>query len=90
MEKKIEAKLRRRVEDLGGLCLKFTSPAFDGVPDRIILSPTGKVCFVEAKSEGQNLRPLQEKRKKQFEALGFKVYVLITIEDMEEIINDIF
>ncbi|MBQ8195427.1 MAG: VRR-NUC domain-containing protein, partial [Oscillospiraceae bacterium] len=57
-------KLTKAVKDMGGLAPKFVSPGFDGVPDRLVLLPEGRLAFVELKAEGKKLRPLQEKRKK--------------------------
>ena len=69
--------------------VKFVSPGLDGVPDRLILSPGGKAAFVEVKKPGEKLRPLQQRRKKQLEALGFSVYVLDGIEQIGGILDDI-
>lgn len=88
-EKAIENKLRQQIKNSGGLCLKFVSPSFDGVPDRIILMPDGKIAFAEIKAEGKKLRPLQELRKRQFEKLGFKVYVVDNAEMIGGIIGEI-
>ena len=41
-EKIIEHKLLMEVKKIGGLALKFVSPGFDGVPDRIVLLHGGK------------------------------------------------
>ncbi|CUH95896.1 hypothetical protein P22_1982 [Propionispora sp. 2/2-37] len=76
LEKQIEKKFKNKIEAAGGLCLKFVSPGFAGVPDRIILKPGGEMYFAEIKKPGERLRPLQEKRKKQLEALGFMVEVI--------------
>ena len=88
-EKTIENKLRQQVLKNGGLCLKFVSPSFDGVPDRIILMPNGKIAFAETKAEGKKLRRLQELRKRQFEKLGFRVYVVDSTEMIGGIISEI-
>ena len=48
-EKTIEQKFVMEVKRVGGLAVKFTSPGFDGVPDRIALLPGGKMAFVEVK-----------------------------------------
>ena len=47
-EKIIEQKLAAAVKKHGGICPKFTSPSFDGMPDRLLLLPHGKFAFVEA------------------------------------------
>ena len=51
-EKTIEHKLVKAVHLMGGLALKFISPGFDGVPDRVVLLPGGKAAFVELKATG--------------------------------------
>ena len=74
---------------MGGLALKFVSPGYDGVPDRIVLFPGGRIAFVEVKAPGKTLRPLQVRRKRQLESLGFKVYVLDAAEQIDEILKAI-
>jgi hypothetical protein len=88
-ERFIERKLTEKVREVGGLCFKFTSPGVVGVPDRLVLLSKGKIAFVEVKKPGEELRPIQAKRKKQIEALGFKVYVLDGLEKIGGIIDDI-
>ena len=46
-EKYIEQKLVTAIKKLGGICPKFTSPGLDGVPDRLVLLPGGKMAFIE-------------------------------------------
>lgn len=75
-EKTIEQKFREAVKAAGGLAVKFASPGFDGVPDRLALLPDGKMAFVEVKAPGEKPRPLQLVRHRQLRQLGFKVYVL--------------
>lgn len=87
-EKTIEQKLVRMVLHRGGICPKFTSPGYDGVPDRIVLFPGGRLAFVEVKAPGKTLRPLQVRRKRQLESLGFKVYVLDDPGQIEEILQE--
>ena len=88
-EKTIETKLVQAVRAKGGLAPKFTSPGFDGVPDRLILLPGGKVAFIELKAPGKTLRPLQVRRKRQLEALGFSVYCIARPEQIETVLQEI-
>ncbi|KJZ85775.1 MULTISPECIES: VRR-NUC domain-containing protein [Clostridia] len=88
-EKKIEQQLVKEVKDIGGIALKIASPGFDGMPDRLILLPNRKLAFVEVKAPGKTLRPLQEKRKRQLEALGFLVFCLDHIEQIGGILREI-
>ena len=75
-EKEIEKKLALKVKKLGGLAVKFVSPGFDGMPDRILLMPGGKMAFVEVKAPGKRSRPLQMARHKLLRGLGFSVFIL--------------
>ena len=88
-EKYIEQKLVAVVKSMGGMAPKFVSPGIDGMPDRIVLLPMGRIAFVECKATGKKMRPLQNKRKKQLEALGFLVYCLDDIEQIGGILSEI-
>ena len=81
-EKSIEKRLVIAVRQRQGLCPKWVSPGLDGVPDRIILLPGGRIAFAELKAPGQKPRPLQLRRKAQLERLGFAVHV---IDNMDQI-----
>ncbi len=88
-EKYIEKKLCEAVKARNGKALKFVSPGFAGVPDRIILMPGGNTTFIELKAPGKKMRPLQLKRKRQLEALGFKVYCIDDARQIGGIIDEI-
>ena len=88
-EKWIEQQLVKAVKDIGGIALKIVSLGFDGMPDRLILLPNRKIAFVEVKAPGKTLRPLQEKRKRQLEALGFLVFCLDNLEQIGGILCEI-
>ena len=75
-EKELEQKLIRAVRREGGMALKFVSPNFNGMPDRLILIAKGKMAFVEVKSKGKKPRRLQLICHRQLRELGFQVYVL--------------
>lgn len=88
-EKYIEQKLVAAVKSMGGMAPKFVSPGIDGMPDRIVLLSMGRIAFVECKATGKKMRPLQNKRMKQLEALGFLVYCLDDIEQIGGILSEI-
>ncbi len=87
-EKEVEKKLVKAVKSEGGVCWKFTSPETAGVPDRIVLMPEGRIAFVEVKAPGEKPRKLQLSRHRLLRRLGFKVYVLDALEDIEKIISE--
>ena len=89
LEKQIERKLVKAVKAAGGLCPKFVSPGMDGMPDRLILMPGGRMTFVELKAPGKNPRPLQLRRHDQLRGLGFDVFVLDNPEDIPTMLASI-
>ncbi|MDY6289986.1 MAG: VRR-NUC domain-containing protein [Succiniclasticum sp.] len=88
-EKGIEQKLVRAAKGRGGICPKLVSPGFDGMPDRLVLLPHGKMGFVEVKAPGEKPRPLQAARHRLLERMGFKVYVLDNVGDIPHILDGI-
>ena len=89
LEKTIEHKLAVTVKKHGGIAVKFVSPNYDGMPDRLVLLPDGVCSFVEVKAPNKKTRPLQKVRHKTLKRLGFKVYVLDDAEQIGGIIDEI-
>ena len=88
-EKTIEQHLVKVVKNCGGIAPKMVSPGFDGMPDRLVLLPGGKIGFVEVKAPGKKPRPLQVARHGLLRRLGFKVYVLDDPEQIGGILDEI-
>lgn len=88
-EKIIERVLAVQAIKRGGVALKFVSPGMDGMPDRLVLMPGGHMAFVEVKAPGKKPRPLQASRHEKLRALGFRVYVLDSREQIGGILDEI-
>ena len=88
-EREIERKLVSAVKSRGGICPKFVSPGFDGMPDRVVLLPHGKLGFVEVKRPGEKPRPLQTARHRLLRKLGFLVFVLDGEEQIGGMIDEL-
>ena len=88
-EKEIEKKLIQAVKQAGGICPKLVSPGFDGMPDRMVLLPNGKIGFVEVKATGENPRLLRFSRHRLLRRLGFLVYVLDDAEQIGGMLDEI-
>ncbi|QEH70992.1 VRR-NUC domain-containing protein [Cellulosilyticum sp. WCF-2] len=88
LERDIEKKLVSEVTKRGGMVIKQNG--LDGIPDRLILAPLGLCAFVELKAPGKKPRKLQSHRKKQIETLGFDVYVVDSVEGIQELIRRLF
>jgi len=89
LEKEVEKFLVREVKKIGGISFKFISPGNAGVPDRIVILSSGKVVFVELKTDKGKLTRLQGVQIKKISDLGADVRVLRGIEGVKEFINGI-
>jgi hypothetical protein len=89
LEKYIENKLVAAVKKMGGIAAKFASPGLDGMPDRLVLLPSGKIAFVELKAPEKKPRPLQIRRIKQLQKLGFECYVIDSDAQIGGILDEI-
>lgn len=76
LEREIEAHLRKQIKGMGGKAFKFVSPGNDGVPDRLVCLPGGRIVFVELKAPGKKPTPRQLQRQDELRALGFDVRVI--------------
>lgn len=88
-EKEIERKLKEMVKEKGGIALKFTSPGFNGMPDRLLLFRGGKIAFAELKAPGKKPRTLQLARHRLLRKLGFKVFAIDSKEQIGGVIDEI-
>ncbi len=73
-ERDLERQLRDRLKAAGCLALKFVSPGYTGVPDRIVLIPGGRIVFVEMKAPGGKERPRQSYVQAILRRYGFAVF----------------
>ncbi|MGN7268901.1 VRR-NUC domain-containing protein [Bacillus licheniformis] len=89
LEKYIEKKLVAEVKKMEGIAAKFVSPGLNGMPDRIVLLPHGKMAFIELKAPGKKPRPLQIRRIRQLQKLGFTCYVIDDVKQIGGVLGEI-
>ena len=89
LEKIIEHKLTMAVKKAGGIAVKFVSPSFAGMPDRLVLLPDGLIAFVELNAPGKLPHPLQEARHRLRRSLGFRVYVIDKTEQIGGMLDEL-
>lgn len=87
-EKLIERKLGEKIKALGGWSIKLLPTFIAGLPDRLCLLPGGVVFFVETKSTGEKLRPVQRIVRNKLIRLGFKVYIIDSSDGLNELIKE--
>ena len=84
LEKDIEKLFRDEIKKAGGKAYKFTSPGNDGVPDRIVMLPDGRILFVELKTDTGKLSKLQELQCRQIAELRQTVRVLHGLAEVRD------
>ena len=88
-EKVIEEYLRDQVKKAGGKAYKFESPGNNGVPDRVVVFPEGRIYFVELKAPGKRLRPQQLAKCRELESLGCKVFDFDSKDAVDSFIRNV-
>lgn len=90
-ENEVEQYLKEQVEGrLGGLCLKFVSPNCRGVPDRLLLLPGGRSCFVEVKRQQGIVNGLQHYWQDRLHALHQQATIVWSKEDVDELVQALY
>lgn len=89
MEKSIEDYFIRKVrEKLKGIPLKCNSLSMNGLPDRIVFLPGGRIFFAELKDKGRKPRLTQIAAHMILQNLGFMVYVIDSKERVDEVVKE--
>lgn len=88
-EADLERKFVNTVRRNGGRAYKWVSPSNAGVPDRIVFLPSGKVYFVELKTETGKLSSIQVLQIKRLRLLGQDVRVLYGEQDIQEFLKEV-
>lgn len=86
-EKAIEKYLVEKVKTIGGVCLKYSNPNMDGYPDRLVVLPGGRICWVELKSKNKKPTKLQTLRHKQLADMGHDVHVIDSKKEVDCLIS---
>lgn len=86
-EKNIEQYLVKKVRETGGKAYKFVSPGNAGVPDRLLIFPSGKVIFVELKAPGKVPTNLQKAKHRELEKLKQRVFVIDSKEKVDAVLQ---
>ena len=87
LEKTIENKVVKYALENKVLAYKFNSLSTRGVPDRMFISPSGVVFFIEFKSSTGKLSALQKKTIDRMLKNNATVYVCNNVKDGIEIIQ---
>lgn len=81
----VEKYLCDTIKERGGFCPKFNDVGQRGAPDRLVILPGQPVYFVELKRPHKGkLAPWQKRYHEQLRACGQKVWVLNSIEMVDD------
>lgn len=76
LEKDIEKKVCAYAKEQGLAVYKFTSPSRMAVPDRLFITRTGVVFFIEFKRAGERPTPAQMREHERLTAQNVDVFVI--------------
>jgi len=86
-EAKIEAAVCKYAKEKGFYVRKFKSTSQRGVPDRLFISPTGEVFFIEFKAPGKKPTALQQREMNEIKKRVARAYCIDCIEHGKTIID---
>ena len=87
-ERDVEQYLVSEVRAIGGRAYKLACPGTNGMPDRMVCLPGGRIVFVELKAPGKQARALQRARQKALRDMGFTVFGAVDRPAMVDAIID--
>lgn len=88
-ESQIEKRLVQLVCQRGGLCYKFVSPGNRGVPDRIVITPDGRVFFVELKTTTGLLEKIQRWQIDEMRKRGCDVRTIRGLDEVKAFVEEV-
>lgn len=88
-ERTVEQHLVNGLERIGLPCIKFIPDLMRGMPDRMVLLPGGRIIWVELKTDTGHLEPIQQVRHRELRQAGQRVEVVWTIEEADNLIEEI-
>lgn len=89
LERDLERILVQQAKAHGGRAYKFVSPGNNGVPDRLVILPGGKVGFAELKQKGKKPTQYQELQIGRISKLGCTVQVVDSVEKIKLFLQEL-
>jgi len=87
LEKDIESRVCRYAKSKGLDHYKFNSPARAAVPDRLFITPSGFIFFVEFKAEGKKPTTAQLREHVRLQKRNVRVFVIDNVDEGKFVID---
>lgn len=87
-EAHIEKQFALMVRARGGMAVKL-APTVAGIPDRLVIWPSGRFHLVELKTKSGSLRAIQVHRHAQLKEMGHNVVVLRGEQEIIDWLDDL-
>lgn len=88
-ERTVEQHLVAALKCIKVPCIKFQPDHMRGMPDRMVLLPDGRVIWVELKTQGGKLEPIQVVRHRELEKSGQQIRVVWSVEQADKLTEEI-
>jgi hypothetical protein len=85
-ESTVEQYLKKRIRELGGVCVKLNSKK--GISDRLVILPGNRIEFVELKTPIGELSEAQKLWNKRLESLGCVIKVINSKEGVDNLYKE--
>lgn len=90
IESDVEGYLVKKVEQLGGICVKFIPDYNRGFPDRIVMLPDGVLVWCETKRpKGGRVSVVQQMAHVKLRKLGQQVFVVKNKDEVDALLREI-
>lgn len=87
-EQALEKYLCKQVKANGGMCIKLVG--LNGIPDRLVSLPDGRNVYVEMKTDGGRLEPIQQAVHRKLKSMNQQVYTLWDYKQVDRFIEHFF
>lgn len=87
LESEIEQRCVKIAKDHNCILLKIQKAT--GYPDRLLLSPKGKMMFMELKRPGGTLRPLQQHILLKLQHMGYPAQMIDSVDQFKLCLQDL-
>lgn len=86
-EKQIETYLREEAKRKGAIAMKVQTDYLAGMPDRLLILPSGGVVWVEVKAPKGRLREIQRVTHQKLRSLQQKVHIVRSVEECKTLLE---